>query len=59
MTWHIVGAGLDLRVTLLDTARITELGQVADIGQLSVRGTRDGNDVEGAGTLLFTPEGAS
>jgi predicted secreted hydrolase len=59
MTWHIVGAGLDLRVTLLDTARITELGQVTDIGQLSVRGTRDGNDVEGAGTLLFTPEGAS
>jgi hypothetical protein len=46
-------------VTLLDTARITELGQVADIGQLSVRGTRDGNDVDGAGTLLFTPEGAS
>jgi predicted secreted hydrolase len=35
------------------------LGQVADIGQLSVRGTRAGNDVEGAGTLLFTPEGAS
>jgi predicted secreted hydrolase len=58
-SWHIVGAGLDLRATLLDNARTAEFGQPARIGQLSVQGTRDGNAVQGAGTLLFTPEGTS
>jgi len=54
VSWRIVGAGLDLRLTLRGASGQEDFALPVRIGQLAVEGTRQGMSVEGAGTILLS-----
>ncbi len=57
--WRIEGEGLNLSATIVAVDQLEALGQSGQIGLLSVEGLLGGQTVDGAGTLLFTPDGTS
>jgi predicted secreted hydrolase len=57
--WRLTGAGLDLRIMVGDAAFIETPGLAGWTGLVSVAGMRDGQMLDGAGTLLFSPDGSS
>lgn len=57
--WRIAGAGLDLEARVTDTARQERFGAGTIAGLLTVQGTRDGQPVDGAGTVLLSADGVS